>query len=99
MSLDEAVLCMRENLDYWCDDMPGERAMFDRLVINTQTFVEYQKDGTWQEVCMQRMYAPSRHPASREYVPLNRRPNPELVRVHDADDEFGPPIFERRWFS
>jgi hypothetical protein len=105
ISLDAAVLCIRENLDYWCNETPDERAMLDRLVINTQTFVEYQKDGTWQEVCMQRMYTPSRHPGSREYVPLNRRPNPELVRVHDADDEFDPPtfeqraVFERQWFS
>lgn len=67
-------------------------------MINTQTFVEYQKDGTWKEVCTQRMYVPSAHPGSREYVPLNRRPNPELVRVHDADAEFEPAVFERVGF-
>ncbi|KAK3175691.1 hypothetical protein K4F52_010046 [Lecanicillium sp. MT-2017a] len=94
MSLEAAVLLVRESLEYWSGETPGEGALLDRVVINTKTFVEYQKDGTWQEVCMQRTYDPPLHPGSREYVPLNRRPNPELVRVHDADYEFEPAMFE-----
>lgn len=93
-SLNLAVLDVRENLAHWSYDTDVECAMLDRLVINTKIFVEYQKDGTWQEVCMQRTYDPPLHPGSREYVPLNRRPNPELVRVHDADYEFEPAMFE-----
>ncbi len=95
VSLGEAMRAARKELRDWCGGVPSYEATLDRLVVSAQVFVEYQKDGTWQEVCMQRMYEPHAHPGSREYVPLNRRPNPELVRVYDADFEFRPAAFER----
>lgn len=59
--------------------------MFAGLEIKTQVFVEYQSDGTWAEVCKDRIYSRVRHQSARKFVPVNQRPNPELVRVQDAD--------------
>lgn len=65
--------------------------MLDSLELPVRVFVEHQVDGDmWREACRDRMYDGSYHPASRVEVPLNRRPNPELVRVHDTDAVFCP---------
>lgn len=77
------------------EDRPGERAMLDALQWRTQVFVERQPDGSWTEACRDRMYAGCHHPGSRDFVPVNRRPNPEMVRVHDADAVFRPAEFGR----
>lgn len=86
----QAMAEARRNFEQVCTS-PAQLAILDRLAIKTQTFVEYQRDGAWQEVCPDRMY--DRNPAGTKFVPMNRRPNPEYVRVHDADAVFNPPLF------
>lgn len=66
------------------------------MPITPCTFVEYQKDGTWKEVCQDRIYepdAPNAGPgpwASGPPVPMAERPDPEQVRPHDVDIPFAP---------
>ncbi|KAJ3472084.1 hypothetical protein NLG97_g11302 [Lecanicillium saksenae] len=73
---------------------PEEKAMFRNIAIDAKVFVEYQPDGSWTEVCAQRMFYAAGHAYSSEYIPMNERPDPELVRVHDTDVEFAPVVLE-----
>lgn len=66
-----------------------DRKLFDHLAINAQTFIEYQKDGSWKEICGERRFIDAgRHNMMGRYIPVAERPNPELVRVNDLDGEF-----------
>jgi hypothetical protein len=74
--------------------LPGDsrcdQIWLDNLAIRAQTFEEYQKDGTWKEICGERRFIDNgreRFMMGR-YMPLAERPDPELVRVNDLDAEF-----------
>ncbi|ODA80987.1 hypothetical protein RJ55_03947 [Drechmeria coniospora] len=59
------------------------------LKIQAQTFVEYQKDGSWKEVCGDRQFVASLDTVmSGRYVPMAKRLNPERCRVNDLDGDF-----------
>ena len=75
----------REETEPW-----EELGMLDGLELQVRVFVEHQGDGTWREACRDRMYKGGYHSSSRVDVPLSRRPNPELVRVHDTVAVFRP---------
>lgn len=54
-----------------------------------QTFVEYQKDGSWKEICAERTFVEfGEMVRSGAYVPLAERPDPREVRVNDIDGAF-----------
>ncbi|KAJ3477083.1 hypothetical protein NLG97_g8936 [Lecanicillium saksenae] len=54
-----------------------------------QTFVEYQTDGSWKEVCSQRTFLEfGEMVRSGPYVPYDLRPDPTQVRVNDIDGTF-----------
>lgn len=75
----------REGTEEW-----EEVGMLGGLELQARVFVEHQGGGAWREACRERMYDGAHHPSSRIEVPLSRRPNPELVRVHDTDAVFRP---------
>ncbi|KAJ4158471.1 uncharacterized protein LMH87_008995 [Akanthomyces muscarius] len=79
------VVKEREETEPW-----EELGMRDGLELQVRVFVEHQGNGTWCEACRDRMYKGGYHSSSRIDVPLSRRPNPELVRVHDTDAVFRP---------
>ncbi|KAM3434935.1 hypothetical protein NHJ13734_005793 [Beauveria thailandica] len=59
--------------------------IMDIVDVTAGTFLEYQHDGSWTEVCATRMYS-----SEKMYIPeplLAERPDPEVQRVHDADIE------------
>jgi hypothetical protein len=49
-----------------------------KLEIITQTFIQYQKDGTWKEVCGERQFVSNgQHTVmSGLYIPIAERPDP-----------------------
>ncbi len=54
-----------------------------------QTFIEYQKDGSWKEVCAERTFVEfGEMVRSGPHVPLEARPDPRTVRVNDIDGDF-----------
>lgn len=67
-----------------------DQRWLDHLMINAQTFSEYQKDGTWREICGQRRFIDNGRGwfMMGRYIPTAERPDPELVRVNDLDGEF-----------
>ncbi|CEJ87052.1 hypothetical protein VHEMI04287 [[Torrubiella] hemipterigena] len=56
----------------------------DDLEIVSQTFVEYQTDGTWKEVCQQRMFSRNDLETSPPIL-VEDRPDPEVIRVIDTE--------------
>lgn len=46
--------------------------------------MEYQRDGTWTEVCADRMYDDGMMILE---IPPEERPDPEVQRVYDVDVE------------
>ncbi|OAQ61399.1 hypothetical protein VFPPC_14563 [Pochonia chlamydosporia 170] len=65
---------------------PDTRRWFNHLRIQAQTFIEYQPDGTWKEICGERRFVDQgRTYMLGPYIPVAERPNPELVRVNDLD--------------
>lgn len=71
---------------WWCDD---------DLEIVPQTFIEYQTDGTWKEICQQRMFLESYTEASPPVL-AEDRPDPRVTRVMDS--EISSELWkERRW--
>lgn len=93
----EVAAKVRQELRRMSDDEGPEQQMLERQMlehmgVHLRVFTEYQRDGSWQEVCANRMYHQTVYSFSRRFVPLERRPNPELVRVHDADVEFAPDL-------
>lgn len=60
-----------------------------RKEIIAQTFVEYQPDGSWKEICAERtFYEHGEVVRSGPYIRTNFRPDPRLVRVNDIDGAF-----------
>ncbi|KAJ6788839.1 hypothetical protein PWT90_05942 [Aphanocladium album] len=54
-----------------------------------QTFVEYQMDGSWKEICAERTFVElGEMVRSGPYVPYDSRPDPTQVRVNDIDGSF-----------
>ncbi|CEJ93472.1 hypothetical protein VHEMI09058 [[Torrubiella] hemipterigena] len=82
----------RKEILYW-DESDGYTPDDSHLKIIPQIFVEYQPDGTWKEVCQDRIYdfgSGSLTQVSSAPVLFEDRPDPELVRVLDADIPFKP---------
>lgn len=52
------------------------------IKLTAATFVQYQRDGTWSEVCASRMYLDEDIPNE---VPLAERPDPLVQRVQDRE--------------
>lgn len=96
VTLERALRLARENIYGWEDwrdwDLPPDK----NLEIVAQTFVEYQPDGSWTEVCKDRIFEPITHKvlfAVSEPVPSEDRPDPEQVRGMDQDIKFNPWIW------
>lgn len=70
-------------------------ALLDAVTVAAATFEEYQPDGTWCETCADRMYHSWYTELSGPEIPLHERPDPEVVRVNDADIEFRPKAHAR----
>ncbi|KAJ2967261.1 hypothetical protein NQ176_g9745 [Zarea fungicola] len=86
MSLDVTPLVRAENGMY----MENGPSVLHNLKMLAQTFIEYQKDGFWKEICAERSYIQTemrilRSGADFSYQP---RPDPEKVRVNDMDGDF-----------
>ena len=72
------------------DHVADEESFLQHVTIIAQTFVEYQKDGTWAEVCGERQFVERGEDTvmSGRYIPVAERPDPEVIRVNDLDGEF-----------
>lgn len=86
-SLPLAIKRLRNSVLGWEEEgFQGPFFADDPLKILPQTFVEYQPDGTWSEVCQDRLF--KEQPGTP--VSVQERPDPETVRVMDAEIEFPP---------
>ena len=72
-----------------CDEEAVLKSARDTEIL-AHTFVEYQKDRTWEEVCGERQFIERGQDLtmSGRYVPLAERADPELVRVNDLNGDF-----------
>lgn len=86
MSLDVTLLVRDENGMF----MDGGPSQLHNLKMLAQTFIEYQKDGSWKEICAERSWVQTEVRILRSGAELsyNQRPDPEKVRVNDIDGDF-----------
>ncbi|KAJ4153504.1 hypothetical protein LMH87_009988 [Akanthomyces muscarius] len=81
------VLCIELNLAGGDDTDTTVYAREPEVI--AQTFIEYQKDGSWKEICAERTFVEfGEMVRSGAYVPLAERPDPREVRVNDIDGAF-----------
>lgn len=85
-TLGEAVQDIRFYLEHH-GAQESVHALLYGMVIEVKVFVEYQRDGTWREVCRDRMVDSNLYSYGREYTRQNKRSDPDLVRVQDIGVE------------
>lgn len=69
------------------------RSRFEDVLLVAQTFIEYQTDGSWKEICAERTFAADNwlertFARSGAYVPAIERPDVRSVRPNDIDGDF-----------
>ncbi|CEJ93465.1 hypothetical protein VHEMI09051 [[Torrubiella] hemipterigena] len=81
--LSHAIKLLANGILGWDQDFESPIFTGDSKIL-PQTFVEYQPDGTWSEVCQDRLF--KERPDTP--VSVQDRPDPETVRVMDAEIDF-----------
>ncbi|CEJ92269.1 hypothetical protein VHEMI07930 [[Torrubiella] hemipterigena] len=93
-SMREALKDIRPRLFSASDELDGQWKWAQQIPVRADTFEEY-RNGTWDEVCRDRVYEVGYARALADYasappVPLRDRPDPVLTRPHDVDTGFEP---------